>query len=134
MAAKAALNQGEEAFLRFHLATFSAKHRLGKNIGKLDVLKEIAIESGLDTEAFERDLTTEKTFEAVGKDHTEAIKKYNLFGVPTLIFDNKKPVYIKINAIPDSEEERIALFDTIYHMAVNQPYLQEVKRPDPILL
>lgn len=134
VAAKAALNQGEEAFLRFHLATFSAKHRLGKNIRKTEVLKEIAMESGLDPAQFERDLAEKKTFETVGKDHTEALEKYNLFGVPTLIFDNKKPVYIKIEAIPDSEKERIALFESIYHMAVNQPYLQEVKRPDPVLL
>jgi predicted DsbA family dithiol-disulfide isomerase len=134
VAAKAAENQGEGAFIKFHLAVFEARHGLGKNIRKPEVLKEIAGEVNLDPGPFEKDCEDPKTREAVGKDHMEARKKYNIFGVPTLIFDDKKPVYIKIEAVPQSKKERISLFESIYKMAVIQPYLIEVKRPDPILL
>lgn len=133
-AAKASKNQGEQAFLKFHFALFEALHEFRKNIGKPEVLREIAEDTGLNISQFERDRTDEKTRRAVGEDHLNAREKHNIFGVPTLTFNDKNPVYIKLVSIPKSKEEQISLFQSIYNTAVKRPYLLEVKRPDPILL
>jgi predicted DsbA family dithiol-disulfide isomerase len=129
VAAKAAINQGQPSFLKFHRATFKARHEEGKDIGDLEVLKEIALKTDLDLARFERDVARDETWQAAGEDHTESRKKYNVFGVPTLVFEQGKPVYVKLQSIPESREERLSLFELIADMGAERPYLLELKRP-----
>ena len=129
VAAKAAINQGESSFLRFHRATFKARHEEGKDIGDLEVLKEIAKHTDLDLVRFEQDVARDETWQAAGEDHTESKEKYNIFGVPTLVFEQGGPVFVKLQSIPESREERISLFELISNMGAERPYLLELKRP-----
>lgn len=131
IASKAAKNQGQELFLKFHFALFDARHNGFKNISSSEILKDIAKQSGLDIEQFERDIKKEETIQSMAQDHLHGKTRHNLFGVPFLDFDGKNPVYIKLSLLPDSKEERISLFDLIYESAVKHPYLMEIKRPDP---
>ena len=110
-ASKAVIKQGEQAFLRFHKALFTARHQEGKKIGKSQVIFEIAKECGIDVDQLEKDLNDKACWEAVGIDHEEARERHNIFGVPTLIFSKGRPVYIKLDAIPKSEAEQISLFN-----------------------
>ncbi len=129
VAAKAAENQGEPLFLRFHLATFEARHDEGKDIADRKVLREIAKYAGLDPVRFEQDIAREEAWHAVGEDHMESKRKYGVFGVPTLVFGQEQVVFVKLGPIPESKEERISLFELIYGMGVKRPYLLELKRP-----
>jgi predicted DsbA family dithiol-disulfide isomerase len=129
VAAKAAENQGEPLFLRFHLATFEAKHDEGKDIADRKVLRDIAKYKGLDTVRFKQDMAREETWQAVGEDHMESKRKYDVFGVPTLVFGQGKAVFVKLGSIPESREERISLFELICGMGAKRPYLLELKRP-----
>ncbi len=129
VAAKAAKNQGEPLFLRFHLATFEARHDEGKDIADRKVLREIAKYAGLDPVRFEQDIAREETWHAVGENHMESKRKYGVFGVPTLVFGQEQVVFVKLGPIPESKEERISLFELIYGMGVKRPYLLELKRP-----
>jgi predicted DsbA family dithiol-disulfide isomerase len=133
-AAKAAQNQGEDLFLKFHCAVFKARHEQFKNISSPQVLMDIARNAGLDMDRFAQDLLKTETRQAVGQDHLYGKNRHNLFGVPTLTVFDKGPVYIKINSIPDSIEEQLSLFELITQIAAKRPYLTEIKRPDPILL
>lgn len=132
VASKAALNQGDSSLLKFHMATFEALHDEGDDIADRKVLKEIAKNVGLDPEQFEQDMERDETWKAVGEDHTESKRKYNVFGVPTLIFGEKQAVYVKLKSIPESKEDRKSLFNMIYQMGTERPYLLELKRPDPL--
>ncbi len=128
-AAKAAKNQGEELFLRFHLATYKAKHDRNRDIADRKVLRDIAKDAGLDVARFEKDMEKKKTWRAVGKDHMESRKKYEVFGVPTLVFNDRNPVFVKLKSLPKSQEARISLFEFIEDMGAKRPYLLELKRP-----
>ena len=130
VASKAALNQGDSSFLKFHTATFEALHDEGEDIGDRKVLRDIAKNIGLDLGQFDQDMKIEETWQAVGEDHTESKTKYNVFGVPTLVFGQGQVVYARLKSIPESNEERVSLFDMIYHMGIERPYLLELKRPD----
>ena len=129
VAAKAAKNQGESSFLRFHRATFEARHDDGKDIGDLEVLKEIAEQTDLDLARFEQDVARDETWQAAGEEHTESKKKYNIFGVPTIVFEQGDPIYVKLRSIPEPRKERISLFELISDMGSKRPYLLELKKP-----
>jgi len=129
VAAKAARNQGEASFLRFHLATFRARHDEGKDISDRKVLMDIATSADLDVVRFEKDMGKKETWQAVGQDHIESKSRYNAFGVPTLVFGQGQAVFVKLASIPESREERVSLFAFISDMGEKRPYLLEVKRP-----
>jgi len=130
VAAKAAKNQGKPAFMRYHLAAFDARHEEGKDIADRDVLIDIAKTAKLDLVEFEHDMASDKTWQAVGEDHTESESKYGIFGVPTLVFGKGQAVFAKLGPIPESKEERISLFELIFNMGVKKPYLRELKRTE----
>jgi len=129
VAGKAAKNQGDAPFLRFHLAAFKARHDEEKEIADRKLLREIARKAGLDPVRFEQDMARRETWQAVGEDHLEAKKKYNVFGVPTLVFEHGQAVFVKLASIPESKEERLSLFALISDMGAKRPYLLELKRP-----
>jgi predicted DsbA family dithiol-disulfide isomerase len=129
VAAKAAENQGDASFLRFHLAAFQARHDEGEDIADRGVLSNIAKEAHLDSVQFERDMDKRETWQAMGEDHLESKRKYEVFGVPTLVFGQGQAVFVKLESIPESREERISLFELISDMAEKKPYLRELKRP-----
>jgi predicted DsbA family dithiol-disulfide isomerase len=129
VAAKAAKNQGEDAFLRFHMAAFNARHDQGKDIADQEVLQEIGQTAKLDMARFKQDYAGAETWEAVGNDHQESQDKYEMFGVPTLVFDSDEAVFVKLASLPDSMEERLSLFDLVSGMGAEKPYLLELKRP-----
>jgi predicted DsbA family dithiol-disulfide isomerase len=129
VAGRAAKKQGAELFLRFHRAAFSARHDQGKDISHGEVLKEIAGESGLDPVRFDRDMRERQVWQAMGEEHLDAKRKYDVFGVPTLVFEKGHTLFVKLKAIPDTEKERISLFGLIHEMATRKPYLRELKRP-----
>jgi predicted DsbA family dithiol-disulfide isomerase len=129
VASKCAENQGEESFLAFHLATFEARHDRKMDISDIQVLKRIARDSGLDVARFEKDIARRENWRRVGRDHIESRKRYGVFGVPTLVFPKGESVFVKLEAIPESQEERLALFNLIFEMGDRMPYLLELKRP-----
>jgi hypothetical protein len=59
----------------------------------------------------------------------ESRKKHEVFGVPTLVFGDKQPVFVKLKSLPKSKAERISLFEFIEDMGAKRPYVLELKRP-----
>ena len=128
-ASKAAKGQGEKSFLSFHLATFRARHHEDRDIADLEVLTNIARDAGLDLARFEQDLNKKETWQAVGKDHMESKRKYDAFGVPTVVFKKGQAIFIKLGSLPESKKERLSLFGFVSDMGAKRPYLRELKRP-----
>ncbi len=134
IAAKAAKNQGQALFSRFHFAVFKARHEDFKNISSREILEDIARTAGLNIDQLLLDMDKNETRQAVGRDHLYGKTKHNIFGVPTLTFDDADPVYVKLSVLPNSMEERLSLFEMIRQAAVKRPCLMEIKRPDPVML
>jgi len=101
----------------------------GTGTGASPVIAEVAKDAGIDAVRFEKDMDSGKTWEAIGEDHLEAKRKYEVFGVPTLVFGQGGAVFVKLESIPDSMDERVSLFAFISDMAEKMPYLRELKRP-----
>ncbi len=109
---------------------FEARHKNRIDISDPEELVEIARQSGLDLIRFGEDIKNSETFTAVGKDHEEARICHNIFGVPTLVFEGNKAVYVKLESIPKSKEEQISLFELLSGITIKRPYLLEIKRPE----
>jgi predicted DsbA family dithiol-disulfide isomerase len=129
-AAKSVLaEQGEEAFERFHMAAFRAYHQDKRDIANPLELLAIASEVDLDTTVLAEDLRTRKYREAVGVDHEEADEQYDIFGVPTILFDGQQPTFIKLAAGTWEGADDLELFHALCNIAATRPYVLEVKKP-----
>jgi len=127
-AAKCAQAQGNPLFDPFHLLLYEAFHKEKRDTTRDDILQEIAQEAHLDVQRFMEDLRSDASRQWVGADHREAEEKYEVFGVPTLVFEEKWPFFLKLGRLPDSQEENVSFLKEIKAVIVGRPYLLEMKR------
>jgi hypothetical protein len=72
-------------FLDWHIPAFAARHDEGRPIGKAEVLAEIATAAGLDADAVAAEVASGRPLKVLAEEHTEAVKRWHVFGVPTFI-------------------------------------------------
>ena len=123
----AARQQGEEAFSRFHAALFRKRHEDGRNLGGQAVLEAAAQEAGLDLEKFREDLMSDEVFAQIEEDYGEAAE-HEVFGTPTIVFDNDQGAYLKLN-FRDMPEDPTAFFEEFVGIVRDRPNVIEIKRP-----
>ena len=82
-----------ESFFDFHLAAFAARHDDGRRF-EADVLDEVVASVGLDAEAVRKVVDTGRPLEALAAEHTEAVDRWSVFGVPTFI-EGDEAVFIR---------------------------------------
>ncbi len=80
-----AARQGADAALTLDLAVRRAFFAGGRNIGRKDVLLDVAKEAGLDTAAIARDLDGGTAREAVLAEAREGAERFKVRGTPTLM-------------------------------------------------
>jgi 2-hydroxychromene-2-carboxylate isomerase len=68
-----------------HLALFAARHDEGLKLGHEDVLRDAVTSAGLDADAVASEVWSGRPLAALEADHTEAVTKWGVWGVPTLI-------------------------------------------------
>lgn len=83
-----------ERFLDFHVAAFAARFDEGRKIGKEDVVRDIAAGVGLDVDAVAEEVATGRPLKTLAAEHTEAVDKWAVFGVPTFI-EGDEAVFIR---------------------------------------
>ena len=120
---------GEEAFERYHMAVFRAYHRDKRDIANPLELLAIAREVELDTKRLAEDLRTRKYRDAVGADHDEGYDQYDIFGVPTILFDGNQPTFVKLDSGAWEGADDLELFHALYNIAAPRPYVLEIKKP-----
>lgn len=129
-AAKSVLaEQGEDAFKRFHMATFRAYHHNKRDLSNPLELLAIAREVDIDTTGLSEDLRTRKYRDTVGADHEEGYDKYDVFGVPTILFDGQQPTFVKLGAGDWEGADDLELFHSLCDIAASRPYVLEIKKP-----
>jgi len=82
-----------ESFFDFHLAAFAARHDHARKF-ETDVLDEVVASVGLDVEAVRKVVDTGRPLEALAAEHTEAVDRWAVFGVPTFI-EGDEAVFIR---------------------------------------
>ncbi len=129
-AAKCAGLQGEAAFSKYHVALHRARHRDGKDITNQLFLRDIAVEVGLDVERWEEDMKNGAAIPLIAQDHEEAEKEWGVFGVPTLYFEEGKPVFVKLEEGDWEGTDDEGLFQVVKATSAERPYLLEIKTPE----
>jgi predicted DsbA family dithiol-disulfide isomerase len=105
-AAWCAARQGDEAHAVFDLQVRRAFFAEGRNIGRWDVLHEIATETGLDRQRFDQDVASGAARPAVIEEAGLGRERYRVRGTPTLMLSDGTKLR-HLLAYPDMEERQI---------------------------
>jgi predicted DsbA family dithiol-disulfide isomerase len=101
-----AFRQGEEAGSDYDLRVRRAFFAEGRNIGRREVLLEIAEEAGLDARHFERAIKSGEAREAVIKECRSGKERYGVRGTPTLMVPDGTKLKLPI-AFPTIKERKV---------------------------
>jgi hypothetical protein len=119
---------GVAAFERFHMALFRAYHVHKRDIANPLEIMAVAREVDIDTTVLAEDLRTRKYKQAVGADHEAASEPYNIFGVPTILYNGQQPTFVKLDAGAWEGADDLELFYDLQKLATRS-YVLEVKKP-----
>jgi hypothetical protein len=78
-----------DKFFAWHIAAFAARHDEGQKIAKVEILRDIAESVGLDVDAVEAEVASGRPLEKLAQEHTEAVKRHAMFGVPTFVVEDR---------------------------------------------
>jgi len=84
-----------DAFVDYHLAAFAARHDRAADINDPAVLAEVAAEVGLDSGEIAAEVATGRPLDTLALEHTDAVKRWRVFGVPTFI-DGNEAVFVRL--------------------------------------
>ena len=107
-AVKCAERQGSVAFERLHERLFLAYFRDHLDIGRPDVLWDLAREIGIDVNRLQQDFAVGEAYEAALHDYAEGTAWFGVSAVPTVIFNEKLSL---VGAVP--QERYHAVIDWI---------------------
>ncbi len=84
-----------EGFPAFHLGAFAARHDEARNIRDDSVLRDVAGSAGLDADEVARIVAGGKPRATLIAEHTEAVERWSVFGVPTFI-EGDEAVFVRL--------------------------------------
>ncbi len=87
-------DQFPEQFPDAHLALFAARHEHGLKLGHVDVLRDAVASAGVDADAVAQEVATGRPLKTLAAEHTEAVDRYAVFGVPTYI-EGDEAVFVR---------------------------------------
>ena len=109
------------AFTAFHLSLFSARHDAGADLNDEETLREVAATVGVDAVAIAERVAGGKPLAALAQAHTEATKRWSVFGVPTFLA-GEEAVFVRL-----MERHRISDVERVLDM-LEWTQLNEFKR------
>jgi predicted DsbA family dithiol-disulfide isomerase len=112
-AAKCAERQGAERFDRFHRGLFAAHFGANADIGRPDVLLDLARTCGLDVDRFRADYAAGEAYESVLHDFAEGAGWFGVSALPTVVFNEKLSL---VGAVPEDRYR-----DTIEWILAGEP-------------
>jgi hypothetical protein len=118
-----ALRAHDVDLFRRHL--FDAIHRDHLELEREDLLG-MAAKAGLDVDEFL--VNQQRWLKEVAEEHREAERRWGVFGTPTLVFDDRDAVYLELNAVPESAQEALEMWNSISEVARKHRKLKEIRR------
>jgi hypothetical protein len=85
-----------EHFLDAHWSLFAARHDHGLKLGHVDVLRDAVATSGVDVDAVAAEVASGRPLKTLAEEHTEAVKRWAMFGVPTFCLDDDRAVFVRV--------------------------------------
>ncbi len=128
-AAEAARLQGKDIFERFHIALLRGRHAEKRDIADREVLIELAKISELNLDRFRKDLSNRSLLAKIGENYTRGVREHGIWGTPTLVFNGRQAAYLKLKPAPPTASESAKLFEQLFDLIHDRPYVIEVKRP-----
>ena len=83
-----------ESFLDAHIALFAARHDQARQLNDENVLVEVINSVGIDAAAVQEEVASGRPLKVLAEEHTEAVERWNVFGVPTFI-EGEEAVFIR---------------------------------------
>ena len=83
-----------DQFLDAHLELFAARHERGGKLTDVAVLHDAVARAGIDPDAIAEIAARPETLATLAREHTEAVGRYAVFGVPTFI-EGDEAVFIR---------------------------------------
>jgi DSBA-like thioredoxin domain len=114
----------ETSIARFRTRVFDAMHGRDERATRDDVVS-IATAAGLDSDSFWGNETL--WLGKVREEHMTAVQRWGVFGTPTLVFDDRECIYLKLTALPTKSD--LALWNSMATIARSFPEVAELKRP-----
>ncbi|MFQ5555340.1 MAG: DsbA family protein [Acidimicrobiia bacterium] len=74
-----------DRFHAWHLGAYEARFTDGADLDDEDVLRRVATSAGLDPHQIEEIVATGEPLDVLAREHTELVKRWAVFGVPTFI-------------------------------------------------
>ncbi len=84
-----------DRFLDWHVGAFAARHEHARDISDESVLRDVAAAAGLDPDAVARLADDPQTLDTLAAEHSEAVKRWSAFGVPTFVVDDQA-VFVRL--------------------------------------
>ena len=112
----------EECFID---AAFAAVHDAGADLSDMEGWLQIGAEAGLDLHAYASD--SDRWRAEVGLWHQEAEDDLKVAGVPTVVFNDDRPLLVRLDHDIDDADAARRLLDDLADLAA-QP-VEEVRRP-----
>lgn len=112
-------------FPRYHQAVFHAMHEESRRPAAPELL-ELAARAGVDVAKFDRQ--RDRWLAAVADEHREGVRRFQVFGTPTLVTDDHAAVFLKLASTPLTDQDA-ELWHSLYTLARCHPELIEIKRP-----
>lgn len=82
-------DQFTDQFFDAHLALFAARHEHGLQLKEESVLRDAVATAGLDPDAVAEEAWSGRPLKTLAAEHTEAVDRWSVFGVPTYIEDDE---------------------------------------------
>jgi predicted DsbA family dithiol-disulfide isomerase len=120
---------GNAAVGAFYKALSDARHQRGQALDDHAVIEASLREAGVEPELLQQALDDPSTWEAVQREHDEAVSVHKAFGVPTIVLDGGEGPHMfgpVISEIPD-DDAAVDLWQHFAWMARN-PNVAEIKR------
>jgi hypothetical protein len=101
-----------DRFGDFHVAVFAARHDAGRKLADESVLHDVATSAGLDAGAVAAVVATGEPLATLAAEHTEAVKRWSVFGVPTFVIGDRA-VFVRLmeRDVPDDVDRVLTLLE-----------------------
>jgi hypothetical protein len=116
-----------ERFPHMHLALFAARHDRGLDLRDEGVLRAVLERQGLDADDVLERVATGATLEAFRREHDDAVARYAVFGVPTIVVDDRA-AFIRLLHRPNGDgREAVETMGRLLELVAHWPQLNELK-------
>ena len=86
-----------------------------------------AQQANLDLSRFQSDLNNAQLLKNIHDSHLLGIEKWNIFGTPTLIFENRRSFHLELSDIP-LEVDALKTFQAVEVVTSKQNYIKQLKK------